>query len=172
LSAFACAAASKVHDFLLKQDSARVFWIALYTWAATTATYFLWNFLILGHFNVFELAQFKHREGGPVSPDLLLDKTGWLVLGLAAVGVLLCLWYAWQALRRSHSLPALLPALLLAVTAVGFFAIKNDALGVGVFMDRFIVYLQFPLIILAALGLVRVAEWVAGRKDSALSAGQ
>ncbi len=173
LSAFACAAASKVHDYLLKQDSSRVFWAALATWAATTATYFLWNFLILGHFNVFELAQFKHREGGPVSPDLLLDKTGWLVLGLAAVGLLLCLLYAWQALRRKHPRRVLMPALLLAVLAVGLFAIKNDALGIGVFMDRFIVYLQFPLIALAALGLVTVAKWLSGRHASdGIDAGQ
>ncbi|MBI2445839.1 hypothetical protein HYV43_05615 [Candidatus Micrarchaeota archaeon] len=165
LTAFAFAAASKIHDVLLKTDSSRVFWTALWTWAATTGTYFLWNFLILGHFNVFELAQFKHREGGPVSPDLLLDKTGWLVLGLAAVGLLIVLWHVWQALRRENPRPVLLQGLLLALVAVGLFAIKNDALGIGVFMDRFIVYLQFALIILAAFGLVQTTAWIAGRES-------
>lgn len=162
-AAFACAIASKVHDFLLKVDSSRFFWTSLSAWFATTATYFLWNFLIMGDFNVFGLAQFKHREGGPVSQDLLVDKTGWLLLVLAVVGLVVCLWHVWQAFSRNNSRSVVLQAFLLALLAVGLFAIKNDAVGIGVFMDRFIVYLQFPLILLAAFGLVQTLEWVAGR---------
>ncbi len=166
VAAFAFAIATKLHDALLKTDSSRVFWISFAAWAATTATYFLWNFLILGHFNVFQLAQFQHREGGPVSVDLLVDKTGWLLLGLALAGLLICLWVAYSALARKHAQPFSLPAaLMLALVAVGLFAIKNDAVGIGVFMDRFIVYLQVGLIVLAAFGLVRMVQWIAAVPD-------
>ncbi len=168
VAAFAFAVAAKVHDGLLKTDSAGSFWVCVWAWAATTATYFLWNFLILGHFNVFQLAQFQHREGGPVSVALLVDKSGHVLLALALVGIVSCLWLAYRSLARKVAEPySLQAALMLSLLCVGLFAIKNDAVGIGVFMDRFIVYLQVGLVVLAALGLVRALEWVAGFKASA-----
>ncbi|MBI5226213.1 hypothetical protein HY994_03150 [Candidatus Micrarchaeota archaeon] len=164
VAVFAVGVVGKVYDYLGKTDTPMAM-TALWAWAATTATYFAWNFLILGHFNVFELAQFKHHEGGPVSMTLLLDKTGYLLLVLAALGSVLALWGAFQLWTRKK--PFGPEAFGLVVLGVGLVAVKNDVLGLSVFMDRFIVYWQFAFIFLAAFGLVFALQWIAGQKPDA-----
>ncbi len=155
--AFAYGISAKVYDFWRKTDSPNAM-LALYAWAATTATYFLWNFFILGHFDVFALAQFQHHEGAAVTASMLADKTGLLVLGLFAVGLLFALLEIKKAAEVKK--PACIRVLGLAVLIVGLFAIKNDLLGIGVFMDRFIVFLQYPLILFAAHGAVQGIQWL------------
>jgi hypothetical protein len=139
----------------IKTNNAR---LALYTWAATTATYFLWNFFILGHFNVFKLAQFQNHEGAVATFSLIVEKTGWMLLVLGAIGLVMVIWELKKAIQTRH----ITSMQLLAVTIlmVGIIAVKNDLLGVGVFMDRFIVYLQYPIILLAAHGAIQGIRWI------------
>jgi len=53
--------------------------------------------------------------------------------------------------------------------------VKNDLVGLRVFMDRFLVYLQIPLIVLGGLGAAKAAGWAreAGeRADQILAAAK
>lgn len=208
--------------------------LAFYCFIVATATYLLWHYWVMHSFNVFELAQFKNHEGGMVSMDSYLTKTGIVVAALSLVGLLFVLRgmlrdflqqfpvnedlqalaeqavllafaaasvffylngfsFQYQAaeapLKDLHSALGFIPpafqtagisvlfgivvALFATFTAsktkissigayshlfafavffTGFFATKNDAVGIRVFMDRFLVYLQEPLVLLAALG--------------------
>ncbi len=204
------------------------------------AAYLIWQFVIIGHFNVFELAQFKNHEGNVVSMDNYFLKTGNLVASFSLLGLFLILAYLVNYILRDYtripqtfrvgfrtffvflivafgtyftlhnfsldrsaslisiSFPfflgplagleilviSLISALmgvilvkmldnsdtfskyqgiaylfLFALFIAGFVAVKNDAIGIRVFMDRFLVYLQIPLIIMAALGVNSIFEF-------------
>ncbi|MFH1257369.1 MAG: hypothetical protein ABIG96_01935 [Candidatus Micrarchaeota archaeon] len=209
------------------------------------ATYLLWQFVMIGHFNIFELAQFKNHEGNTTSMDLYLLKTGVLVSTFSLIGLFVCaaifvrfgirdlqiseelrnalvtflvfLLAAFGSyfvlnnfsLSRNVSLvsisfPFFLGPLegmeiaaislfagvvavlmvkgfdhskfyksnsssaylfLFALFAAGFFAVKNDAIGLRVFMDRFLVYLQQPLVVLAALGINSILDFFRHLRD-------
>ncbi len=204
--------------------------------------YLVWQFVMIGHFNVFELAQFKNHEGNVVSMDSYILKTGLLVVAFSLAGLLVVFSYFFK--RMVEDLPrisetyamglrtfltflagAFLTYLVLnnfsfhgsqplisipmpmfagseimvisiiagfagvvisrvlfdgpriftqsektaflflfALFAAGFLAVKNDAFGPipgpRVFMDRFLVYLQQPLILLAALGTTSLYEFL------------
>ncbi len=154
VAVFAYFVAAKAYDRFCRTDTPSAM-MALYAWFATTATYFLWHFFVLGNFNVFDLAQFKHHEGAKVTVAMLQDKTGTVLFVLGAIGAFFVLIELWRLFKQKK--PAALQVFAFSVLAVGLFAILNDLVGIGVFMDRFIVYLQFPLILLAAHGLVRAA---------------
>ncbi|MBI5225248.1 hypothetical protein HY989_05240 [Candidatus Micrarchaeota archaeon] len=206
------------------------------------SVYLLWQFIMIGHINVFELAQFKNHEGNTVSLDSYLLKTGNLVVSFSLLGLLISLSFLLRNLLSdvnnisaemkggifvfftffasalssffilngfslsrnasfvSISFPIFLGPLegteiifisivvalffvfvikalfeksksfmksdkiahlfLLALFFAGFFAVKNDAVGIRVFMDRFLVYLQQPLIIFASLGANGIVEFV------------
>ncbi|MFH0835517.1 MAG: hypothetical protein V1881_04190, partial [Candidatus Micrarchaeota archaeon] len=129
---------------------------ALYCALAGVLTYVAWHFFVMGNLGVFGLVQFSYHEGDVVDFPLLLATTGSTVLALSVIGLA---WLAW-GLREKRGDAELL---VLAIVAVGLFAIKNDLLGIRVFMDRFIVFLDIGLIVLAALGLValvRAADWI------------
>lgn len=209
--------------------------------AFAIAVYLVWQFMIIGHFNIFELAQFKNHEGNVVSMDSYILKTGSIIATFAFAGLFVCAAFMVKYLLRDHpvlpeimrpgvrtfiiflitafscyfvlnnfsvsrgvslisiSLPfflgplsgleiafiSLLVALfgvvlsktldhselfskfdniaylfLIALFVAGFVAVKNDAIGLRVFMDRFLVYLQIPLILLAALGVMSLLEFV------------
>ncbi|MDP2717915.1 MAG: hypothetical protein Q8P02_04180, partial [Candidatus Micrarchaeota archaeon] len=157
MGAFAYGISAKAYDYWRKTESQNAM-LALYAWAATTATYFLWNYFTLGHFNVFALAQFQHHEGAVVTLSMLAEKTGLLVLALSAIGLLFALLEMRKAILQKK--PACIRVLGIAVLLVGIFAIKNDLVGISVFMDRFIVFLQFPLILFAAHGTVQGLRWL------------
>ncbi|MFH0970963.1 MAG: hypothetical protein V1835_00190 [Candidatus Micrarchaeota archaeon] len=209
------------------------------------AAYLLWQYSIVGHLNVLELAQFKNHEGNVVSMDSYLLKTGNLVSAFSMVGLVVCigfiLYYLIETtgglnddMRRamhtfsvflfsafcsfafltnfsmnrnmsliSISVPFFLGPLkgfeiillcllaglvsvamvktlyrhseqfmkfdklaylfIFALFIAGLVAVKNDALpfiSPRVFMDRFLVYLQLPLILLSALGADAVLEFL------------
>ena len=224
---------SAKHSALLKTS--------LYGILFSLAVYLLWQFVIIGHINVFELAQFKNHEGNTVSMDSYILKTGSLIANFSLAGLFVCLAiFTKYAIDDIDSLPSeIKPGLrsfviflfasfgsyfvlnnfsisrnaslvsisfpfflgplagmeiaaislavaffgvllmkvldrsenyqkfdklaylfLFALFFAGFVAVKNDAIGLRVFMDRFLVYLQIPLIILAALGLNSLLEFV------------
>jgi len=203
--------------------------------------YLIWQFAIIGHFNIFELAQFKNHEGNVVSMDSYILKTGSLIATFAMAGIFVCAGYFLKyaigdhpgipeelrpglrsfimfllgafgsyfvlnnfSLSRGASMisisfpialgplgsfeigaislfvglfgvlllkildrsenylkfPNIAYLFLFALFFAGFVAVKNDAIGLRVFMDRFLVYLQIPLIILAALGADSLLEFV------------
>jgi hypothetical protein len=199
-------------------------------------SYFAWQYAIVGHFNVFDLAQFKNHEGNTVSMDSYILKTGNIIATFSLAGLFICIAYLFRhflndiylksdelkdavfvffiylfaafgsyfvlnnfSLDRkmsliSISLPVylgplsgneiipislltglfgvfLLKALnlrvfekadklaflfIFALFSAGLFAVKNDMIGLKVFMDRFLVYLQIPLILLSALGVYSI----------------
>ncbi|MFH1056670.1 MAG: hypothetical protein V1717_02640 [Candidatus Micrarchaeota archaeon] len=121
-------------------------WTALLCWALALVAYAGWHFFVLGNVNVFDLAQFSQHEGNAVAFNYYLEKTG-LVVGIG--GILgLVLLTARNALQPKEK-----ELLLIALALTGFLFVKNDLLGVKVFMDRFLVFLQIPLAILAAFVL-------------------
>jgi len=123
-------------------------------WAAGVAAYFAWHFFATGNFNVFDLAQFQHHEGGKVTFDLLFDKAGKSVLALGVIGVAAA---AFELIKKPLAVKPIL-LLLLASVAVGVFCMFNDLVGIAVFMDRFIVFFAIVLIPLAGCGLVKIVE--------------
>jgi len=117
---------------------------------AGTAAYFAWHFFAMGNFDILSLAQFQHHEGNPVDYALLLTKTGKVVLALSIAGAFACAWAVYGK-WKTRNINAELFAFGIALA--GFGAIKNDVFGMRVFMDRFIVFLDLGLILLAACGL-------------------
>ncbi|VVB66902.1 Uncharacterised protein [Candidatus Norongarragalina meridionalis] len=136
---------------------------ALYCVLAGVLTYVAWHFFVMGNFGVFGLIQFAQHEGNVVGFTLLLTATGGAVLALSAVGLASLA----GGLRKKRGDAELF---VLAMVAVGLFAIKNDAFGIGVFMDRFIVFLDIGLIVLAGFGLVALVRVCDGIQDRALNA--
>jgi hypothetical protein len=127
--------------------------ISLASWFFGTAAYFGWHFFTAGNLNILGLAQFVNHEGAVVTEKLLLDKTGILAVVFAVAAILLL---AEKMLKRQSLSEG--EVIALSWLAVGLFAIKNELFGLGVFMDRFIVYLQIPLVLLSAFAAYAVAE--------------
>ena len=134
-------------------------WTALLCWAVALMAYVGWHFIATGNPNVFGIAQFQHHEGGVVSPEYLLEKTGY------AVGVLSVLGIVFLAFRNafgnaSKNKVFSKELFLAALVITGVLFVKNDVFGIRVFMDRFVVFLQIPLVVLAALGLAQLLCYV------------
>lgn len=117
-------------------------------WGVGTLTYLAWHFFAVSNLDLLALAQFEHHEGAFVSAQLLYDKTGLVLLALGALGFLLL---AFRALEKKRVRAA--QTLILSCLLVGLFCIKNDLVGLQVFMDRFIVFLHVALVPAAALTL-------------------
>ncbi|HEV8290140.1 MAG TPA: hypothetical protein VGQ00_04285 [Candidatus Norongarragalinales archaeon] len=131
---------------------------ALLAWLVCTITYLGWHFAVLGNLNLWDLAQFKYHEGGVVSSEFFFTHTGIVVSWLSiAGGVLLVLGFFASVRSRKEWHEALF---LLAAFAVSLFAIKNDVVGLRVFMDRFLVYAQIVLIPLAAFAVLELYKIV------------
>lgn len=118
-------------------------WTALLCWALALIAYVGWHFMATGNADVFGIAQFQNHEGNSVEFNLFLDKNGMVL----TIGSLLGL----VALAANNiTNPKEKELLLIALALVGIAFIKNDLVGVRVFMDRFIVFLQVPLVVLTA----------------------
>src|SRR3990167_6543960 len=127
-------------------------WTALLCWALALFVYVGWHFVATGNANVFDIAQFKNHEGNIVEFNLFLEKNGMVLtigslLGLVALAT------------RSITNPREKELLLLALALVGIAFIKNDLVGVRVFMDRFIVFLQVPLVVLTAYAFTGICDY-------------
>ncbi len=195
--------------------------LALLAILLATLAYVVWHYVVMNSWNIFDIAQFKYHEGGLVSLESYLSKTGWVIAVFSLVGVLLVFqrlvrlfiqqagsWVGFEEESRrglqnsivfifvalasyfylNHfefgplnfvflvvailagiigftfanfvsSLPLLQKTdnhayyFLFGLFFAGVGAVKNDVIGVRVFMDRFLVYLQEPLILLAAIGI-------------------
>ncbi|OIO28870.1 hypothetical protein COX86_02435 [Candidatus Micrarchaeota archaeon CG_4_10_14_0_2_um_filter_60_11] len=128
--------------------------LAFACWLAGVAVYFGWHFFITGNLDVFGLAQFQNHEGGKVTADLLATKAGRAVLLLGALGAVAALV---RVVRKPFE-PLNAEYFALACAGAGLFACFNDLVGIGVFMDRFIVFLGVALIPLAALGAKKIFD--------------
>ncbi|MFH0922840.1 MAG: hypothetical protein V1811_02160 [Candidatus Micrarchaeota archaeon] len=119
-------------------------------WAVGTVAYVGWHFFVMGNLNIFGLAQFEHHEGNVLEPKAFLDKTGYVVTALSIIGLVSSL----ILLSREKDMKKHLPLFfLLCCTLTGIGVVKNDLVGISVFMDRFLVFLQVPLIALAGIGV-------------------
>jgi hypothetical protein len=141
--------------------------LALACAALATAAYLAWHFFMVGNIAVWELAQFKHHEGGVVSFEGIADKTGAVVTALSIVGLIFLAYGIFEKYkaRKQAAKPATdftTEEFALTALAVGLLLVKNDVLGVQVFMDRFIVYLNEAMIPVAALGAAKLVETALG----------
>jgi hypothetical protein len=145
-------------------QSERVAVSAALSWFACTFGYLGWHYFIMGNFNFWELAQFKYHEGAPLLLDSAFQKTGFVVTALSAIGLLFaCVKFAFPG-KEEESGNGIQAVFLLSLLAVSIAFVKNDAISeffkpllgftIHAFMDRFLVYLQIPLVLLAGLGAV------------------
>ncbi|MEM4254929.1 MAG: hypothetical protein QXR53_01210 [Candidatus Norongarragalinales archaeon] len=127
-------------------------WTALLCWALALIAYVGWHFIATGNANIFDIAQFSNHEGNPVGFDLFLEKNGLVLTAGSVLGFVLLA-------ARNFFQPRDRELLLIALALAGFAFIKNDLVGVRVFMDRFIVFLQVPLVVLAAFAFKQLADY-------------
>lgn len=121
--------------------------VAFIAWLAGTLAYFAWHYYAVGNLNILELAQFKYHEGGVVTAQFVIDKTGLTVLIFGVIGAL-----AAASKKTEQKL------FVFGVLLFSLFAIKNDLIGLQVFMDRFVVFLQIPLVLCAGFACAKIAE--------------
>jgi hypothetical protein len=124
--------------------------LAFACWAVGTVAYVGWHFLVMGNLNIFGLAQFQHHEGNVLEPKAFLEKTGYVVTFLSLIGLVSSLILLSGEKELKKHLPLFF---LLCCTLTGIAVVKNDLVGISVFMDRFLVFLQVPLIALAGIGV-------------------
>lgn len=158
--AFAFGALSLAAWFLERGDKGKE-WLDLAklgfaVWAVATLAYLGWHYAVAGGPNIWELAQFKHHEGNPLELQAFWDKSGATLAVLAAAGIALLAWKLWK--WPSYKEAPTGAVFALALLGVGLFAVKNDVVGIRVFMDRFLVYLQQSLLPLAGLALAWIGE--------------
>lgn len=128
--------------------------LALSAWFVTVVVYLGWQFVSYGDPDIFKLAQFTQHEGGSVSLDLLYSKTGKVVSALSIIGFIALLAVGLRKLAQRNEVEK--EAFVLALFLAGIILIKNELIGLRVFMDRFIVFLDQTLIITAAFAVVFV----------------
>ena len=127
-------------------------WTALLCWALALVSYVGWHYFATGNANVFGIAQFTNHEGNPVEFDLFKEKNGLVITAGGVLGFVILA-------ARNFTKPNEKELLLLALALTGFAFIKNDLVGVRVFMDRFIVFMQIPLVVLSAFALKEIADY-------------
>lgn len=125
--------------------------LALSAWLVAVVFYLGWQLVSYGDPNIFKLAQFTQHEGGKVSFDLLYSKTGKVVTALSIIGVIAL--FAIGLRKLIHKKEVEKETFILALWIAGIILIKNDLIGLNVFMDRFIVFLDQAMIITAAFAL-------------------
>lgn len=131
---------------------------------AACATYGLWQVYSLGTLSLFGLAQVVNREGNVV--DLpLFARTGIFVLIFFAIGLASILYDWWAARKPSqqpqktgYELPVDTNAVLLILSwlVVTIVLMKNDLLGIHIFMDRFFTFFVMIAIVVAGYGMYAV----------------
>ncbi len=125
--------------------------LALSAWLVAVFVYLGWQFASFGDPNIFKLAQFTQHEGGKVSFDLLYSKTGKVVTALSVIGVIAL--FATGFRKLVHGKEVEKEVFILALFITGIILVKNDLIGLNVFMDRFIVFLNQAMILAAAFAL-------------------
>ncbi len=156
--AFAYGVAGAALNLMRMERVGDKFLLALACWLAGTVTYLAWHFSMSGTIAFWELAQFKHHEGNVLEWGFFWEKTGLVVPVLGFLGTVVGTVFLSKKVFRKHDFKPEL--FVLALLAVGIVLVKNDLIGLRVFMDRFLVYLQQPLIVLAGLGASKAIEWI------------
>ncbi len=144
-----------------------LFTAAFGAWFVCCVAYLAWHFALAGDLNFTKLAQFQNHEGNPLTWDNAIKLTGWPLMVLSVGGALLSLsllgFSKWKTNAKNAKLSwptSLSYVTLLAWAFLGLVFVKNDLIGVRVFEDRFLVYLQLPMIVLAALTLVVLSQFL------------
>jgi hypothetical protein len=118
---------------------------------AVLAVYALWQVYTLHTVSILGLSQVKYHEGTPV--DFLasefrvgfFERAGVLLLPFAAIGI------AWLERNKTNK-----RFLLYAWIIASLLLTKNDLLGIGIFMDRFLTFFIEALIVAAGIGAFAV----------------
>jgi len=131
--------------------------LAFACWAVGVIAYVGWHFFVMGNVNIFDLAQFHHHEGNVLEPKAFLEKTGNVVAALGIIGLVSALLLF---LNKGKNKANWALFFLLSCALAGLAAVKNDLVGIRVFMDRFLVFLQVPLIALAGVGLASIKRFL------------
>jgi hypothetical protein len=115
--------------------------------------YALWQVYTLHTVSILGLSQVKYHEGTPV--DFLasefrvgfFERAGLLLLPFAAIGV------AWLERNRTNK-----RFLLYSWIIASLLLTKNDLLGIGIFMDRFLTFFIEALIVAGGVGAFAVLQ--------------
>jgi hypothetical protein len=119
------------------------------------AVYALWQVYTLHTVSILGLSQVKYHEGTPV--DFLasefrvgfFERAGVLLLPFAAVGL------AWLERNRTNK-----RFLLYSWVIASLLLTKNDLLGIGIFMDRFLTFFVEALVVTAGIGAFAVLHFL------------
>jgi len=129
------------------------------------ATYGLWQVYSLGTLSIFGIAQVVNKEGNVVDLPLFL-RSGVFVLIFFVIGLASILYNWWTARaekKKSVETPAYgfsldTNAVLLIISwlVVTIVLMKNDLLGIHIFMDRFFTFFVMMAVIVAGYGMYAV----------------
>ncbi|MGB9577333.1 MAG: hypothetical protein ACP5O3_01825 [Candidatus Micrarchaeia archaeon] len=137
--------------------------LALCCWGVLVLSYFAWQFAVVGHLNVFATNQFAQHEGVPVGFGEVASQSGVVLLALFFCGVAFLAGRVLMRWKRGEKqLFGESELLALALVLAGVALVKNDWLGLRVLMQRFIVYLDEAMVLVAAFGAERVFSFLAG----------
>ncbi len=134
---------------------------------AACLTYGLWQTYSLGTPNILGVAQVVNREGNVVDLPLFM-RSGVFVLIFFAIG-LASILYEWWTSRAQAKKPTEKPAsgygysvdtnallLIISWLLVTIVLMKNDLLGIHIFMDRFFTFFVMMAVIVAGYGMYAV----------------
>jgi hypothetical protein len=117
--------------------------------------YAMWQVYTLHTVSILGLSQVKYHEGTPV--DFLasefrvgfFERAGLLLLPFAAIGL------AWLERNRTNK-----RFLLYSWIIASLLLTKNDLLGIGIFMDRFLTFFIESLIVAGGIGAFAVLQFL------------
>jgi hypothetical protein len=129
--------------------------------------YALWQVYTLHTVSILGLSQVKYHEGTPV--DFLasefrvgfFERAGVLLLPFAAIGL------AWLERNRTNK-----RFLLYSWIIASLLLTKNDLLGVGIFMDRFLTFFVESLLVAGGIGAFAVLQFLDARLAGAIERTQ
>jgi hypothetical protein len=129
--------------------------------------YALWQAYTLHTVSILGLSQVKYHEGTPV--DFLasefrvgfFERAGVLLLPFAAIGL------AWLERNRTNK-----RFLLYSWIIASLLLTKNDLLGIGIFMDRFLTFFVESLIVAGGIGAFAVLQFLDARLAGAIERTQ
>jgi hypothetical protein len=129
--------------------------------------YALWQVYTLHTVSILGLSQVKYHEGTPV--DFLasefrvgfFERAGVLLLPFAAIGL------AWLERNRTNK-----RFLLYSWIIASLLLTKNDLLGIGIFMDRFLTFFVESLIVAGGIGAFAVLQFLDARLAGAIERTQ
>ncbi len=141
--------------FNYKIESDKIVYLSFLVGAIVSISYLGWHYIMMGNIDITTLSQFKYHEGNIISFMEMFKQSGNVVGVLGSIGVVVLLYKIIEKLVRKKIESKMLFGVVLVVIGLAF--VKNDVVGIKVFMDRFLVYLQEGLI--ASSGIGGAAIW-------------